>query len=156
MPAVNHRSPDLPNFKGLIPEYSSPNSSPRAGRTPGLLRVSPIDPFQRIGHLTGGQRDRTTLRCRPDETPALEPFRIQRQADPIMPKSFYQSAAAPPKDEDIAPLNGYVGCHITVQRRAFRLPGQTSGQSEDRLVGRLRRLPLCNNRRSYYTSFLAS
>ncbi|NRQ16339.1 hypothetical protein BHMPCIPO_03599 [Ensifer sesbaniae] len=53
-------------------------ASPGAGRAPGLLRVSPINPLQQIGHLTGGQRDRTILRRRPNEAAALEPLRIQR------------------------------------------------------------------------------
>lgn len=67
--------------------------------------IAPINPFQQIGQLCRRYRNgRPVLTYRPDELPCLEPFHIQRHADPVMPEQFHQIAFAAPKTKDFATM----------------------------------------------------
>jgi len=62
-------------------------------RSPGPLRQSPIDPFQKITELCRRDRHRSIRRRWPDEAPALQPFGEQAHALPVVPEHLDQPAA---------------------------------------------------------------
>ncbi|MEA2730912.1 MAG: hypothetical protein QOF70_5387, partial [Acetobacteraceae bacterium] len=59
---------------------------------PGQLWISPIDPFQHIGHLSRRDRHRAIRRRRPDKPPAVQTLGVKRQSDPVMPQNLGQIA----------------------------------------------------------------
>ena len=70
-------------------------------RTPGFLRVSPVDPGKQIGKLRRRDRHHTIGRRRPYEPAPFEPLREQAGPLAIMPDQFYQIAAAAPEAEQM-------------------------------------------------------
>ena len=71
-------------------------------RPPGLLRGSPIDPFEHIAQLRRRYRHRPSNRRRPDEPSALQPLGEQAGAVAIMPDDLQKIASASAKDEQMA------------------------------------------------------
>src|SRR5579863_405557 len=53
-------------------------SSSRRERTPGLLRISPVDPLEQITHLTRRQRYHAVHRLRPHKAATVKTLGIQR------------------------------------------------------------------------------
>src|SRR5665213_1071760 len=74
----------------------------RALRSPGMLRISPVDRFQQITHLGRTQRHHAIYRRRPDKPSTVEPFGVQRQPDAVMPQGFNQRTRATAEYEDVA------------------------------------------------------
>ncbi len=70
-------------------------------RPPAVLRVSPVHRLQQIAHLSCGQRHHAVHRCRPDEAATIQPFRIKRESDPIVPKSRNQRAGTTTEHKDV-------------------------------------------------------
>lgn len=59
-----------------------------------MLRVTPVDRLQQIAHLRRGQRYHAIYSLRPHELPAIQPFGVERQAEPVMPDRLDQRAAS--------------------------------------------------------------
>src|ERR1700733_4468791 len=74
----------------------------RALRSPGVLRISPVDRFQQITHLCSTQRHHTNRPRRPHEATAVQPLGVERQSDPVMPQGFNQRTCATAEHEDVA------------------------------------------------------
>src|SRR3954468_13374543 len=55
-----------------------------------MARVPPIDAVEHIGKLRRRDRYRTIGRRRPDKPAALQPLRIERHADPVVPDDLDQ------------------------------------------------------------------
>src|ERR1700712_5925864 len=70
--------------------------------TPGLLGISPVNRLQQIAHLCRSQRHRAIHSLWPNKTSSIQAFRIERQADAIMPNRFYQRSTAASENENIA------------------------------------------------------
>ena len=68
--------------------------SARSGRSPRVLRVPPVDPFEHVVKLCRRDRDSAIDHRGPDETAAFEPLGVQRHADPVMPEYLDQIAFA--------------------------------------------------------------
>src|ERR1700712_2171895 len=64
--------------------------------------MAPVDAFEQITHLSGGQRYDAVHRLRPNEAAAVQPLGIERQPKSIMPKRLKQRTIAATKHEDIA------------------------------------------------------
>src|SRR5215469_2720530 len=62
-------------------------------------RMTPVDPFQQHRELRYRQRNRSTLRLRPDESPALQPLREQTQPISIEPQHLDQITAPSTEQE---------------------------------------------------------
>ena len=71
-------------------------------RSPGLLRVTPIYPFEQVAKLCRGDADAVARRQRPHEAAPVQPLRIQRQSEPVVPQAFQEIASTPAKDVKIA------------------------------------------------------
>ncbi len=69
---------------------------------PGLLRVAPIDPFEKAGRLGSRQRNDALVSGRPNETAAIQALCIKRKPDAVVPEALDQRAAAPSENEDVA------------------------------------------------------
>src|ERR1700731_25827 len=59
-------------------------------RSPGPLWMSPVDPFEHIAELCGGNSNHTIRRRRPDEATALQTLGVKRHAQPVVPKDLQQ------------------------------------------------------------------
>ena len=79
-----------------------PPGSPRCGRSPRVLRVPPVDPFEHVAELRRRDRDDPVDHRGPDETAAFEPLGVQRHADPVMPEYLDQIAFAAAEYPEIA------------------------------------------------------
>src|SRR5215213_3829086 len=64
--------------------------------------MAPVDPFQEVAELGGGDRHRPFGWRRPDEAPALQPLGKQACALGIMPQNLEQIAAPAAEDEQVA------------------------------------------------------
>jgi hypothetical protein len=71
-------------------------------RTPGLLRHPPIDPFEKIGHLSGADRHHTIGDRGPDEATPFQSLCEQARALPIMPNYFDDVTATSSENKEIA------------------------------------------------------
>ncbi len=80
----------------------APALSPRALRPPGQLRISPVDSFEHIGHLSRRDRNDAFRRRWPDKLAPVEPLRIERKPKAVVPKDLRQIASAAPKNVEIA------------------------------------------------------
>src|SRR4051812_21116911 len=58
-----------------------------------MTRVPPVNSIEHIGELRCRDRYRTLGRRRPDKAAALQPLRIERHADPVMPDDLDQVAS---------------------------------------------------------------
>src|SRR6185312_13254815 len=67
-----------------------------------MTRVSPVNSVEHIGQLRRRDRYRAVGRRRPDKAAALQPLRIERHANPIMPNDFNQVAAGAAKNVQIS------------------------------------------------------
>ena len=76
--------------------------SARSGRSPHVLRVPPVDPFEHVVKLCRRDRDSAIEHRGPDETAAFEPLGVQRHADPVMPEYLDQIAFAAAEYPEIA------------------------------------------------------
>src|SRR5687768_11418595 len=91
--------------------------SPRRARSPSALRVPPINPLKQVAKLSRRNRDDAVGRRRPNKTTSFEPFGIERQPEPVMPKDFDEIAATTSENVEIA------GVGITA-KRLLHLQGQ--------------------------------
>src|SRR6185437_3288171 len=73
----------------------------RALRSPGVLRIPPVDRFKQIAHLRRAQRHHAIRRRRPDKPSTVEPFGVKRQPDPVMPQGFDQRTRATAEHKDV-------------------------------------------------------
>src|SRR5580704_3446583 len=60
-------------------------------RTPGLLRMSPVNAGQQVTKLRGRDRHHSLSRTRPQETTPLQALRKQACALAVMPDHFQQA-----------------------------------------------------------------
>src|SRR3954470_21992437 len=95
MPRSNHKSRLLACKKSAV--WLS-----GALRPERMAWVSPVNPVEHIGELRRRDRYRTIGRRRPDKAAALQPLRIERHADPVMPDDFNQIASGAAKNVQIA------------------------------------------------------
>src|SRR6516165_5423983 len=96
----------------VIESHPSPSASKflaDRARTPGFLRVAPIDPGQKVTELCRRDRHHAIGRARPDEPPPLQPLREQARSLPIVPNHLQKIAAPAAKAK---------------QRTAQRIPPQ--------------------------------
>src|SRR3546814_11410630 len=87
--------------------HPSPSVSKKAsahrGRAPGLLRVAPIDPGQKIAELRRRDRHHPIGRARPDEAPPLQPLGEEARPVAVMPDHFQEITATAAAEEQMAP-----------------------------------------------------
>jgi hypothetical protein len=69
--------------------------------SPGALRASPIDPFEKIAHLSRAQRNHAVVGLGPDDTTVLEALGVARTAQTVVPDRFDQRPVASAKNEDV-------------------------------------------------------
>src|SRR5450759_806467 len=98
---------------------------------PCQLRISPIDPFQHIGHLSRRDRHRTVRRRRPDEPPAVQTFGVKRQSDPIMPQDLGQIAATTAEYEEIAAVGIALETLLNLQGQPLHAPSHVGVARRD-------------------------
>src|SRR3954469_19456045 len=79
--------------------------------------VSPVNPVEHIGKLPRRNRYRTVGRRRPDKAAALQPLRIERHADPVVPDDLDQITSRAAKNVQIA------GVRVAAER-LLHLQGQ--------------------------------
>src|SRR5665213_1344945 len=72
------------------------------GRTPGFLRMTPVDPGQKITELCGGDRHRAVGGAPPQEAAPLQPLAKQACSLAIMPDHLQKIAAASTKAKQLA------------------------------------------------------
>jgi hypothetical protein len=77
---------------------------------PGASRVPPIDPFEHLAELSGGDGDGAIRWRGPDEPAAFEPFGVKRHTNAVMPEDLQEVAAFATKNVKIA------GVRIAPQR----------------------------------------
>src|SRR6516162_2535296 len=78
-----------------------PKLSARHLRPPGSLRMSPVDPFQHIAQLRGGNCNDTVRRRWPDEPTVLQSLGVERHPQTVMPKNFQQVTAFSPENVEV-------------------------------------------------------
>src|SRR5687767_2543467 len=83
-------------------KVSAPFLSSCRQRTPGSLRVPPINPFEQVTELCRGDRDDTIGRRRPEEATPLQALGVEREAEPVVPENLDQITSAATKGKDIA------------------------------------------------------
>ncbi len=71
-------------------------------QSPGLLKVTPISHLEQVAKLCRGDADAVARRRRPHEAAPVQPLRIQRQSEPVVPQAFQEIASTPAKDVKIA------------------------------------------------------
>ena len=71
-----------------------PKLSADRGRTPGFLRIAPINAGQQITELRRGDRHHTVGRARPQKATTLQSLREQARALAVMPDHLQKIAAA--------------------------------------------------------------
>src|SRR3954471_5414512 len=67
-----------------------------------MARVPPVNSVEHIGELRRRDRDRPLGWRRPDKATALQPLRIERHANPVMPDDLDQVASGAAKNVQIA------------------------------------------------------
>src|SRR3954447_20214890 len=77
--------------------------------------VSPVNPVEHIGELRRRNRYRTVGRRRPDKAAALQPLRIERHANPVMPDDLDQVASGAAKNVQIAGVRVAAECLLHLQ-----------------------------------------
>src|SRR5271165_2970694 len=97
----------------------SSSRSARALRPPCQLRIPPVDSFQHVGHLPRRNRNDALLRRRPDELSAVEPLRIQRQPEAIVPKDLRQITPASAEDVKIAAVRIALQLLLNLKRQTL-------------------------------------
>src|SRR5882762_5465641 len=95
-----------------------PNSA-RDLRSHRALRRPPVDTFQKIPELRRRDRHRIADRTRPDEAPALQPFRKQAQALAVVPEHLDQIPALTTKDEQMPAMRIAAQRLLHAQRQAI-------------------------------------
>ena len=76
--------------------------SANRSRSPGFLRIAPVDPGKQIAKLGGRNRDRAVCRARPQKSASLKTLRKQASALAVMPDHLQQVAAASAKAKQMA------------------------------------------------------
>lgn len=66
--------------------------------------MAPVDPFQKIDELGGGDRHGASCRCRPKEAGVFQSFDVQQQPEAVAPEAFDQTAAPSAEHVQIAGL----------------------------------------------------
>src|SRR5579862_2606267 len=67
-----------------------------------MARIAPVDAVEHVGELRRRDGERSVSRRRPYESTALQPLRVQRHADPVMPNDFNQVAPGTSENVKIA------------------------------------------------------
>jgi hypothetical protein len=80
-------------FASVFKDKPSANRS----RSPGFLRIAPIDPGKQITKLRGRNRDRAVCRARPQKPAPFQTLREQTCALAVMPDHLQKIAAASAK-----------------------------------------------------------
>src|SRR6516225_3937712 len=112
--------------------------SARHLRPPGSLRMSPVDPFQHVAQLRGGNCNDTVRRRWPDEPTVLQSLGVERHPQTVMPKNFQQVTAFSPENVEVT------GMWIAEQR-LLNLQRETVHATAH--VSRTSRQPDANTRR---------
>src|SRR5688572_4693553 len=107
-------------------------------RTPGSLRVPPIDPFEQVTELCRCDRDDTIGRRRPEEATPLQALGVEREAEPVVPENLDQITSAATKGKDIARVRVATEVLLHLQRQAVHAAAH---------VGHARRQPHPHPRR---------
>src|SRR5882757_8469536 len=76
--------------------------SSHRSRTPGFLRIAPIDSGQQITELGRGDRHRAVGRARPQEAAPFQPLREQAGSLAVMPDHLQQVASATTKAKQLS------------------------------------------------------
>src|SRR6202163_4270563 len=128
---------------------------------PGQLWISPVDPFQHIGHLSRRDRHRAIRRRRPDEPPAIQTLGVKRQSDPVMPQNLGQIATAAAEYKKVPAVGITLETLLNLQgqplhaashvRVAGRNPDPTARRNRDHRPSRT-----CNTRARATASTLVS
>src|ERR1700681_2107915 len=88
------------------------DESPCRTRSPGSLRMAPINRFEQVAELRRRDRNYPVGGPRPDEATPLEPLGVKRQPEPIVPKDLDQIASPSSEDVKIAgmgiPTKGFL------------------------------------------------
>src|SRR6516164_2632450 len=71
-------------------------------RTPGVLRVAPVNAFEHVSQLCRCDRDHAIGRRRPDKPAALQSLGVKRHAETVMPEDLDQIAPPAAKHKQIA------------------------------------------------------
>src|SRR4030088_2872363 len=94
--------PELPSFGQrwtVLRKAARPLTRGKCGdlsrtlRPECVARVPPIYPVEHVGELRRRDRQSAVGRRRPQESAALQPLRIERHTDPVMPNDFNQLAS---------------------------------------------------------------
>lgn len=97
------RTRQNPRFSSALgPADSLCRGLPGGARSPGLLRVAPVDRVEQIRELGGGDRHRAVSWTGPNETAPLKPLHVERHAEPVMPEALDQIAASAAEDVQFA------------------------------------------------------
>src|ERR1700722_16728267 len=116
MPAIESQT--LPKRYHFLRSDADFYSSSGGLRSPGLLRMAPVDCLQQITHLTRRQWHHPIHGLRPDETPTVQAFGIQRKSEPIMPERLDQRSVASTEDVDVAGERISSQAFLHLQRQA--------------------------------------
>src|SRR5277367_966882 len=113
--------------------HDIPNSarSARALRPPRQLWISPVDPFQHIGHLRCRDRHRTVRRRGPDELAAVQTLGVKRQPDAVMPQNLGQIAATATEDIEITGMGIALQLLLNRQSQALQAPAHVRVPGRD-------------------------
>src|SRR5205823_28002 len=76
--------------------------SPCRLRLPGSQRMPPVDAFEHVTELRRGNDDNAIGGRGPNELAALQPLSVERHAERVVPENFYQIAATPTENEQVA------------------------------------------------------
>src|SRR3954454_14428528 len=81
--------------------YLQAKPSAHRCRTPGFLRMAPVDPGQQVTELCRGDRDRAIGGPRPQKPPTLQPLGEQACPLTVVPNHFQKIAAATAEAEQV-------------------------------------------------------
>src|SRR3954447_19126429 len=73
-------------------------------RPPSSLRVAPVDAFQHVAELSGGDGHSAVYRRRPDEPAAFQSSGVERHADTVVPENLQKVASAPTEHVKVATM----------------------------------------------------
>ena len=100
--------------------------SARGGRSPRVLRLPPVDPFEPVAKLCRRDRDSAVDHRGPDETAAFEPLGGQRHADPVMPEKLDQIVFAAAEFPEIAGVRIMLQALLNLQGQPAHAPPQVA------------------------------
>jgi hypothetical protein len=91
-------------------------------RGDGMWRVPPIDSVEHVGQLRRGDPHHAVGRRRPCEPSPFQPLRVERHADPVMPKDLHEIASGAAKHIEITGMRIAAKRPLDLQGKAVHAP----------------------------------